>query len=309
LPGNPTSAYLLLRDEELAEKAREAEEILKSCRLCPRECGVDRTQGEEGFCGVLDRPFVSSWGPHHGEERPISGRRGSGTIFFSGCNLGCIFCQNWQISHGREGREFTHKALAGIMLDLQRTGCHNINLVTPTHQMPMILRSLSLAKDGGLRLPIVYNTGGYDSIEALEVLDGVVDIYMPDMKCSDPEAAERLSSAGDYPGAVRAALREMHRQVGDLVMDQRGIAQRGLLVRHLVLPGGLAGTGEVVRFIAGEISKNTYINIMDQYHPCFGAFDHPPLDRRITREEYTDALRAALNAGLKRIDGMMEEPL
>jgi putative pyruvate formate lyase activating enzyme len=299
--------YLLLGEAELAEKEREAREILRSCRLCPRECGVDRTQGEEGFCGMLDRPFISSWGPHYGEERPISGRLGSGTIFFGGCNLGCIFCQNWQISHAREGREFTHEALAEIMLGLQGSGCHNINLVTPTHQMPMALSALSIAREGGLRLPVVYNTGGYDSLEALAVLDGVVDIYMPDIKYSDPAAAERLSGARDYPEAARAAIREMHRQVGDLVMDQRGIAQRGLLVRHLVLPGGLAGTGEVVRFIADEISKDTYINIMDQYHPCFKAFEHPPLDRRITREEYASAIRAALDAGLRRIDGVSED--
>jgi putative pyruvate formate lyase activating enzyme len=290
--------------EALSDKVRAAEEILKDCHLCPRRCGVDRTRGEKGFCRVLDRPFVSSWGPHFGEERPLVGRFGSGTIFFAGCNLGCIFCQNWTISHLMEGGEVSFEKLAGVMLELRDAGCHNINLVTPTHQMPMILRALLIARGKGLDLPIVYNTGGYDSLEALRILDGVVDIYMPDFKYSDPEQAKRYSKAPDYPEAAEAAIREMHRQVGDLVMDAQGIALRGLLVRHLVMPGGVAGTAEVVRFIAEEISKDTYINIMDQYHPCYKAFEHPPLDRRITSEEYREAIRLALRAGLRRIDGI-----
>jgi putative pyruvate formate lyase activating enzyme len=300
-------AYLLLTEDELLRKAEEAANILRSCRLCPRACGVDRTAGEKGFCRVLDKPIVSSWGPHFGEERPLVGRSGSGTIFFTGCNLGCIFCQNWTISHAMEGGELTAEVLAGVMLELQGLGCHNINLVTPTHQVPMILNSLAIARKGGLRLPLVYNCGGYEALDTIKLLEGVVDIYMPDMKYSEPESAKKYSKAEDYPQVAREALKEMHRQVDDLVVDSRGVALRGLLVRHLVLPGGLGGTEGVVEFIAKEISKDTYINIMDQYHPCYKAFEHPPLDRRITLAEYEEAVRMALDAGLKRIDGVTTE--
>jgi putative pyruvate formate lyase activating enzyme len=297
-------AYLLLTEEELLRKAEDAAEVLRSCHLCPRACGVDRTAGEKGFCQVLDKPMVSSWGAHFGEERPLVGRSGSGTIFFAGCNLGCIFCQNWTISHAMEGGELTTEVLAGVMLELQGLGCHNINLVTPTHQVPMILNSLVVARKRGLRLPLVYNCGGYEALDTIKLLEGVVDIYMPDMKYSESEPAKKYSQAEDYPGVARAALKAMHRQVGDLVMDPEGVALRGLLVRHLVLPEGLGGTEGVVGFIANEISKGTYINIMDQYHPCYKAFNHPPLDRRITSAEYEEALRMALDAGLKRIDGV-----
>jgi putative pyruvate formate lyase activating enzyme len=294
----------VLSGEALSAKVREAEGILRHCSLCPRDCGVDRTAGEKGFCRVLDRPVISSWGPHFGEERPLVGRFGSGTIFFTGCNLGCIFCQNWDISHGMSGREVSFEELARIMLELGDSGCHNINLVTPTHQMPMILRALLIARGRGLDLPVVYNCGGYESIEALKILDGVVDIYMPDFKYMRPEHSRRYSKAADYPEAAKAALREMHRQVGDLVMDERGIARRGLLVRHLVMPGGISDSAEAMRFIAEEISRDTYVNIMDQYRPCFKAFEHPPLDRRITGAEYEEAVKAALEAGLRRIDGV-----
>ncbi len=300
--GDFVAAYLRISRGELQEKIRRAEEILKDCALCPRNCGVDRTAGQVGFCRTADRPIVSSYNPHFGEERPLVGRYGSGTIFFANCNLGCIFCQNWSISHLGEGGTISFEQLADIMLALQNYGCHNINLVTPTHQVPMILRALEIAIDRGLNLPIVYNCGGYESIETLRILDGVIDIYMPDFKYADPEVAERYSKAKDYPSVARSALREMHRQVGDLLIDERGIALRGLLVRHLVLPGGLAGTEEVVRFLADEISPNTYTNIMDQYHPCFKAIDHPPLDRRITIEEYRMAVKAAREAGLRRLD-------
>lgn len=294
----------VLSVEALSAKVQEAEGILRECRLCPRYCGVDRTAGERGFCRVLDRPFISSWGPHFGEERPLVGRFGSGTIFFTGCNLGCIFCQNWDISHGLSGREVSFEELARVMLQLRDSGCHNINLVTPTHQMPMILRALLIARGKGLDLPMVYNCGGYESLEALAVLDGVVDIYMPDLKYMRPEHSRRYSKAADYPEAAKAALKEMHRQVGDLVMDERGIARRGLLVRHLVMPGGISDSPEAMRFIAEEISRDTYVNIMDQYRPCYKAFEHPPLDRRITRAEYEEAVRAALEAGLRRIEGV-----
>ncbi|HUI46289.1 MAG TPA: radical SAM protein [Nitrospirota bacterium] len=297
-------AYLKLPSAELAEKVKTAEAILKSCTLCPRECKVDRTAGQFGFCRTGDMPFVSSWGPHFGEERPLVGQHGSGTIFFGNCNLGCIFCQNYAISHFGEGSETSFERLAEVMLELQGMGCHNINLVTPTHQMPMILRALSIAAREGLTIPIVYNCGGYESLEAIKLLDGVVDIYMPDFKYADPETSFKYSKARDYPSLAKAVIKEMHRQVGDLVMNESGVAVRGLLLRHLVLPDGIAGTREVVRFIAKEISKNTYVNIMGQYYPCYKAFDNPPLDRRITREEFAEAVKLAREAGLRRLDGV-----
>lgn len=297
-------AYKKISKKELWQKVKLAEEILKECTLCPRNCKVDRTAGHKGFCRTGDKPYVASWGPHFGEERPLVGRFGSGTIFFSFCNLGCIYCQNWTISHLGEGREISFDRLAQIMIELQQMGCHNINLVTPTHQMPMILHSIAIASELGLNIPIVYNCGGYESIEAIKILEDIVDIYMPDFKYSDPSMALKYSKAKDYPSVAKTAIKEMHRQVGDLIIDERGIAQRGLLVRHLVLPEGIAGTKDVVRFIAEEISKNTYINIMDQYYPCYKAFDNPPLDRRITTREYKEAIAFAIEAGLKRIDGV-----
>jgi putative pyruvate formate lyase activating enzyme len=299
-----TPAYLQLPPGILTDKVREAEEILRECTLCPRECRVDRTSGEKGFCKTGDRPFISSYGPHFGEEKPLVGRFGSGTIFMGNCNLGCLFCQNYTISHLGEGVEMSFEKVADIMLSLQKQGCHNINFVTPTHQMPMLLRSVMIALEKGLKVPLVYNCGGYESLHALGILDGVVDIYMPDLKYMDPGMAKKYSKAEDYPHAATAALKEMHRQVGDLIIDKRGIALRGILVRHLVLPEGIAGTADAVRFIAEEISRNTYINIMDQYHPCFKTFDHPPLNRRITAKEYGDAVQMAVDAGLKRIDGI-----
>ena len=299
-----TPAYLQLPPNILSDKVREAEEILKECTLCPRQCRVDRTCGEKGFCRTGDRPFISSYSPHFGEEKPLVGKFGSGTIFMGNCNLGCLFCQNYSISHLGEGTEISFEKLAEIMLSLQKEGCHNINFVTPTHQMPMILRSLLIASEKGLNVPIVYNCGGYESLHAIEILAGIVDIYMPDFKYSDPAMAFKYSKAEDYSQSAMVAIKEIHRQVGDLVTDQRGIAISGLLVRHLVLPEGNAGTAGVVKFLAEEISKNTYINIMDQYHPCFKAFDHPPLNRRITQQEYADAVQMAIDAGLKRIDGI-----
>jgi putative pyruvate formate lyase activating enzyme len=297
-------AYLKLPPNVLADRVRESEEILRECTLCPRQCRVDRTSNQRGFCRTGDKPFVSSHGPHFGEEKPLVGRFGSGTIFMGNCNLGCLFCQNYSISHLGEGTEVSFEKLAEIMLSLQNQGCHNINFVTPTHQMPMILKSLLIASEKGLKLPVVYNCGGYESLQAVELLDGVVDIYMPDFKYIDPVMAQRYSEAQDYPESAKTAIREMHRQVGDLVTDQRGIAMRGLLVRHLVLPDGIAGTAGVVRFLAEEISTNTYVNIMEQYHPCCKAFKHPPLNRRVTQHEYTDAVQIALDAGLKKIDGI-----
>ncbi|HXX80290.1 MAG TPA: radical SAM protein [Thermodesulfovibrionales bacterium] len=303
------ASYLALSSAKFEERVERAWEMLRRCALCPRECGVDRTAGELGFCNAGTTSIVSSWGSHFGEEKPLVGRFGSGTIFFSRCNLGCVFCQNWTISHLGEGKEISFEKLARIMRELQDSGCHNINLVTPTHQMPMILRALALAKNEGLNIPIVYNCGGYESVNALRILDGIVDIYMPDFKYSDPKIALKYSKATNYPESAKAAIREMHAQVGDLKTDERGIAIRGLLVRHLVLPGNAAGTKEVVRFIAEEISRDTYINIMNQYHPCYKASEHPSLDRRITADEYDAAVKTARDAGLRRIDGATKNHL
>jgi putative pyruvate formate lyase activating enzyme len=247
--------------------------------------------------------MVASYGPHHGEEAPLRGWRGSGTIFFAWCNLRCVFCQNWDISQQGMGRAMSPAELAEMMLELQAMGCHNINLVSPSHVVAQILAAVAIAARRGLHLPLVYNTGGYDSLEALALLDGVVDIYMPDMKYADSAIAHRYSHVRDYCDVNRAAVKEMHRQVGDLVLDDRGIAQRGLLVRHLVLPNDLAGTEQVIEFLAREISPATYLNLMDQYRPCYRAAEHPPLDRRLTGPEYHAALAAAHHAGLHRLDG------
>lgn len=297
-----TPAYRRLHPEELKRRARAARDRLKTCTICPRNCGVDRISGETGFCRTGVLPFVSSHGPHFGEEAPLVGGSGSGTIFFGNCNLGCIFCQNYTISHQGDGGEVSHEELALMMIDLQRAGCHNINLVSPTHQVPAILNALCHAKDRGLRRPLVYNCGGYESLETLRLLDGVIDIYMPDIKVTDAEIAGRLLKAEDYPERAREAVREMHRQVGDLIVDTEGVARRGLLVRHLVLPGGLAGSEEVFRFLAEELSTQTYLNVMDQYRPCFRADREPPMDRRPTRAELQAARDAARSCGLHRLD-------
>jgi putative pyruvate formate lyase activating enzyme len=267
-------------------------------------CRVDRTAGETGFCRTGKLAVVASCGPHYGEERPLVGTGGSGTIFFTHCNLSCVFCQNYDISHGGEGTPVTAEDLAGVMLGLQRSGCHNINFVTPSHVIQPILDALVIAVEKGLQIPVVYNCGGYELVSALKLLDGVVDIYMPDFKFWDSKTALELCCAPDYPERARRALREMHRQVGDLLVDEDGVARRGVLVRHLVMPNGLAGTPGVMGFIAVEISSRTYVNIMDQYHPCGSAFQNRAINRRITPEEYKEATDAALKAGLTRLDGM-----
>ncbi len=296
-------AYLELHQNgALMKRAEAAERLLEPCRVCPRECLAQRLQGDTGVCGVAEKAMVSSYGPHFGEERPLVGFGGSGTIFLAHCNLCCVFCQNFEISQQDDGRIASADELAGMMLDLQRMGCHNINFVTPTHQVPQILRALPIAVEGGLRVPLVYNCGGYESLETLRLLEGVFDIYMPDFKYADVEAAKRYSKVEDYPEVARAAFREMHRQVGDLTMDRRGIARRGLLVRHLVLPNNLAGTGEAVRFLA-ELSEDTYVNIMEQYRPYYRAHEYPLLARRPTRAEFEEALCLARAAGLHRLDG------
>ncbi len=276
--------------------------MLESCRLCPRECKVDRLKDERGICRTGRSAIVSSYNAHFGEEAPLVGSHGSGTIFLTHCNLLCVFCQNWEISHLGMGEEVSSEALALMMLDLQRQGCHNINFVTPTHVVPQILDSLPYAIEGGLNVPLVYNTGGYDAVETLKLLEGIFDIYMPDFKFWDPDTARKYLKAADYPGRAREALREMHRQVGDLALDENGVATRGILLRHLVMPGGTAGTREIMRFVATEISSNTYVNIMDQYHPCGEARKYPPLDRCITADEYEEALTAAREEGITRFD-------
>jgi putative pyruvate formate lyase activating enzyme len=280
----------------------EALSRLTHCELCPRECGVDRTKGEKGFCRTGRYAVVSSYNPHFGEESPLVGTGGSGTIFFTHCNLLCVFCQNYEISHQGMGDEVGPQILGRMMVQLQNWGCHNVNFVTPSHVVPQILEALPVAIELGLRVPLVYNTGGYDKVETLRLLEDVFDIYMPDIKFMDPQVAKRFCKAPDYPEVVREAVKEMHRQVGDLLLDERGIAYRGLLVRHLVMPHGLAQTPQVMKYLADEISPNTYVNIMDQWRPCGEAHLHPDLSRRISRQEYEEALEAARSVGLHRLD-------
>lgn len=287
--------------EVLKERRDIAYSYLESCRLCPRECRVNRLRGEKGTCGVDARLWVSSYGPHYGEEPPLSGTNGSGTIFFTYCNLKCIYCQNYTISQLGDGGIVSEEDLANMMLNLERLGCHNINLVTPTHFVPQILSALFIAVEKGLSIPIVYNTSGYDSLEVLKLLDGIVDIYLPDMRYSSEEYAVRYSSAPRYPEINKLAVKEMFRQVGNLVLDKYGVAKRGLIIRHLVMPDDISGTEDVLRFIAEEISKDTYISLMAQYRPMYRAQDFPPLNRRITREEYKRALEIAKNLGLRNV--------
>ncbi|MGB7295239.1 MAG: radical SAM protein [Candidatus Aminicenantales bacterium] len=297
------AAYLEThRKGRIQERIEKARGLLQSCTLCPRLCRVNRLEGEKGTCRAGRLPEVSSYSPHFGEERPLVGLHGSGTIFLTHCNLRCRFCQNYSISHLGEGREISSDRLARMMLELQHLGCHNINFVTPTHCVPQILEALPTAIEKGLRIPLVYNSSGYDSVSTLILLDGIFDIYMPDFKFAGPGPAEEFCRAADYPEVARRAIKEMHRQVGDLVLDERGVARRGLLVRHLVLPEGLAGTAEVVRFLADEISPDTYVNIMDQYYPCGDIPSRSPLGRRISAAEYEEALEAARQAGLTRLD-------
>jgi putative pyruvate formate lyase activating enzyme len=290
------------RTGRLAESIEKANKILENCCLCPRRCEVNRLKGEKGNCRTGRAAMVSSFTPHFGEEDPLVGTGGSGTIFMTNCNLLCVFCQNWEISHQGEGNEVSSTTLAGMMLQLQRLGCHNINFVSPTHVVPQILDALAYAVEGGLNVPLIYNTGGYDSVGTLKLLEGIFDIYMPDFKFWDPEIARRYLKAQDYPERAGDAIREMHRQVGDLTLDDKGVAQKGVLLRHLVMPGGVADTREIMRFVAKEISANTYVNIMDQYQPCGSAAKYPPLDRCITHDEYREALRAAREEGIRRFD-------
>lgn len=277
---------------------------LACCEICPRRCGVDRLAGEVGVCGTGRKARVASYGPHFGEEAPLVGFSGSGTVFFSGCNLHCAFCQNFEISHLGEGEEVDAEKLAGVFLSIQRLGCHNLNLVTPTHVTPQILEALAVARDRGFSLPVVYNCGGYERVDTLRELSGVVDIYMPDVKFLSPESAQRYCAAPDYPDIVREAVREMARQVGPLEIDRRGIARRGLLVRHLVMPDDVSTTRAVIDFLAEEVGTETYLNLMDQYRPCGQALRFPEIGRRIAAGEWTGARDYALERGMTRLDGV-----
>ena len=292
--------YLALEESgELERRERALWAKMESCDLCPRNCRVNRMAGRTGMCSSDNTLRVASYGPHFGEERPFVGRRGSGTIFFSNCNLLCVFCQNWQINHQGEGVTISHERLASAMITLQRRGCYNINVVTPTHIVPHIISALRIAIGRGLTIPLLYNTGGYDSLEVIKLLDGVVDMYLPDMKFQDNALAlPILQNAHDYPMHAKAAIQEMHRQVGFLQRDDNGVAYRGVLIRHLVLPENMAGTDGLVSWIASELGTDTHVNIMGQYRPEFRAREFPPLDRRVTQAEMTQAMRWAREAGL-----------
>jgi len=299
------SGYLKLnRSGELQERIEKSHELLAQCRLCPRNCGVNRLDGERGFCGVGARAEIASYGPHFGEEAVLVGNNGSGTIFFCGCNLHCVFCQNYDISHHEEGSciEASDEQLAGVMLELQRQGCHNINFVTPSHLVPQLLAALPVAVEHGLTVPLVYNSGGYDSLETLHLLEGIIDIYMPDFKFWRPESAKRYMRAKNYPEIARSALVEMQRQVGDLQVDDRGIATRGLLVRHLLMPAGEEETEDILTFVATEVSLSCYLNIMDQYRPCGRAAEFAEISSGISHEQYQRAIQKAKSLGLTRLD-------
>lgn len=296
-------SYLnLMGNDELTHRVSEAYEHLSICDVCAWECPVDRRAGQIGVCRTGIKARVSSYGPHMGEEDPLRGWRGSGTIFFTRCNLRCQYCQNHDISQTDSGDEVEPEQIAEMMLELQSQGCHNINFVSPSHVVPQIMAAVLIAAKAGLKIPLVYNTGGYDSISMLKLLDEVIDIYMPDMKYSDRDIARRYSKIRNYPQINQEAIREMYRQVGDLEVDEQGVAKRGLLIRHLVLPESIAGTEQIVQFISEEISPQTYLNLMDQYRPAYKAHNYPDINRRLTTQEYQSAVDAAVKAGLERLD-------
>lgn len=296
-----TPAYLSLHESgELQRRVEQLQALLQSCTLCPRQCNVNRLEDQRGICGAGKNLVVSNAFPHFGEEPPLVGRQGSGTIFLSYCNVRCVFCQNYEISYHGEGVETPGGEMARLMIALQQRGCHNINIVTPTHYAPHVVAALPAAVEAGLRLPLVYNCGGYESLEVVQLLDGIVDIYMPDAKFADSAPAQKYCRAPDYPEVVKAVLHEMHRQVGVLTVNEGGIAERGLLIRHLVMPEGLAGTEKIMQFIAEKLSTDSYVNIMDQYFPQYKAYQYPELSRRITGREYREALALARRYGLHR---------
>ncbi|UCH20745.1 MAG: radical SAM protein [Deltaproteobacteria bacterium] len=288
---------------ELAQRVKEAYAVLEECQLCPRQCGVNRLADEAGFCRAPAKLMVYSAHPHYGEEISLVGRKGSGTIFFSNCNLRCVFCQNWPIAWEGRGDEIEDRKLAETMLHLQKIGCHNVNLVTPTHVMPHILNATRMAYKMGLRIPLVYNTSGYERAEMLRLLDGIVDIYLPDMKYMDADQAAKYSSgASDYPEVTKKAIIEMHRQVGKHQMDSHGVALRGLMIRHLVMPNRVAGTEKFVKWVAENLPNSTYVNIMHQYHVAYKAFEYPDIWRAVTIGEYLEAMRWADEYGLTNLD-------
>jgi putative pyruvate formate lyase activating enzyme len=298
-----TPSYLkLLENGILGRRAEEAHALLGACHGCANHCGVDRLRGEFGACRTGPGIPIASYGAHHGEEDVLRGWNGSGTVFFARCNLRCLYCQNHDISQPDSWPESSPEALAEVMLELQHRGCHNINLVSPSHIVPQIIEAVAIAAEKGLNLPLVYNTGGYDSMEALQLLEGIIDIYMPDMKYASEENGRKYSGIPEYPRVNQAAVKAMHDQVGDLVLDEDGLAVRGLLVRHLVLPNGIAGSQAIIRFLAEEISRSTWLNIMDQYYPAYLASEFPELSRRITNDEYVEVVSMAKEAGLLRLD-------
>ncbi|HEY6011669.1 MAG TPA: radical SAM protein [Nitrospirota bacterium] len=298
--------FFMVSQAELQQRIDAAYRLLESCRVCPRECGVNRLKDDKlGFCRSGLNPVIASVSPHHGEEPPLSGTKGSGAIFFTNCNLRCVYCQNYPISQMGNGAQRTPGELACQMVWLQEQGCHNVNLVTPTHFVPQILQALGIARERGFDLPIVYNSSGYDSPETLRLLDGIVDIYLPDMRYGDDNAAMKYSIAPHYVEVNQAAIREMYRQVGNLVLDDQGIAKRGLIIRHLVLPGGLSGTETVMKFLAENISRDVYISLMSQYFPAYKTGEFPELNRRITPKEYEEARRIMETYGLE--NGWVQE--
>ncbi|MDD5474923.1 MAG: radical SAM protein [Syntrophales bacterium] len=287
----------------LARRIEEAWQILEDCRLCPRMCRVNRLEGERGFCRTLEQAVVYSASPHFGEEFPLVGQRGSGTIFFSNCSLRCVFCQNWPIAHEGRGQEANCEHIASLIINMQRLGCHNVNLVTSTHILPNILKALKIAIDKGLSIPLVYNTSGYEGLELIKLLDGIIDIYMPDFKFMDPEMADTYSpGARDYPERASESIIEMNRQVGVLELDYRNIARRGLLIRHLVMPNRVAGTKEFTAWVAENLPHDTYLNIMPQYRVEHRAFEYPKISRGITRTEFLEAVGWAEERGLTNLD-------
>lgn len=302
--------YLNLSKKEINQRIKKLFKILEKCEICPRKCHVNRLKNGKGFCKLGTLPMVSAYHPHFGEESPLVGTHGSGTIFLTSCNLACVYCQNYDISQLRAGEQVSFKKLAEMMIDLQNRGCHNINFVTPTPQVPQIVKSLSIAIDRGLKIPLVYNTNAYDSLETLKLLDGLIDIYLPDTKYSDDKIALKYSNAPGYFEIMKAAIKEMYKQVGELQISNdrfqipnipKGVAIKGLLVRHLVLPNGLAGSKKIFELIAQEISKNTFVNIMNQYTPYWKASVYSELSRQSSDEEFKEAISLAEKAGLKRL--------
>ncbi len=296
------SSYLsLLENGELYSRVGILNQMLANCVLCPHQCQVNRLAGEKGFCKTLDNPIVSGSEPHFGEEEELVGYYGSGTIFFSSCNLKCVFCQNYEISHCGEGKEITPHELANLMLDLQDHGCHNINLVSPGHIIPQFVEAIYIAAKKGLTVPIVYNSNGYDLTDSLKLLSGIIDIYMPDIKFADDTTAEKYLNVKNYYTIAKEAVKEMYNQVGNLKTNESNIVYRGLLIRHLVMPQNLSGTKLIMKYISNELSKNTYVNIMSQYYPSYKAYEYEEISKKISKEEFEYAIEAAKSVGLTNI--------